>query len=114
MIKKSLLMVGLVSLAIGSTTVNAGEVKVHYQGDHAAKTVCTSIVNDDAQKMKRAFKRAASFSPIPYNKVHKYYSCNDLALIDFAYEWEATRVIGYLESRGEQRGNVTMEEVASR
>ncbi len=114
MIKSALLTIGIAALALSSVNATADGTVVTYQGDHAAKKVCMSITKDDLRTMKLALKRAASNSPIPYSRVHKYYTCNDLALIDFAYEWQATNTIGYLESRGERRGNVSMEEVASR
>lgn len=114
MMKKSILFVGALALLGSGMTAYAADSGVRYEGDRTAKSVCMSITKDDVSTMKNSLRRAARFSPIPLNKIHKYYTCNDLALIDFAYEWKATNTIGYLESRGERRGSVTMEEVASR
>ncbi len=107
------MIAAVAALTLATTHANAAQ-DVVYKGDQNAKKVCMSIVSDDAKALKSSLKRAAYFSPIPYRTIHNYYSCNDLALIDFAHEMDAQNSVAYLHTRGAVGTRVTMEEVASR
>ncbi len=114
MIKSLGIFATAATLSMTAMQVSAGGMDVHYKGHQPAKKVCMSIVDDDAMTLKFALKRAAAFSPIPYSKVHNYYSCNDMKLIDFAYSMEAEEVKAYLKRKGEIGSHVEMQELASR
>lgn len=85
-----------------------------YQGDRNAQKICRSIVQDKPKQLKVQLLRASKFNAIPYRTIHNYYACNDLALIDFAYEMQAVHTVSFLKTRGAVRTQVLMEEVASR
>lgn len=105
-----ILIAGLIAFA---SSVIAAPNEIIFEGPASANLVCSSITNDDATKMKIELRRASKLKQVPAREIHQHYSCNELSLIDFAYDWKAQKVIGYLERYGERRGSVTMEEVAS-
>ena len=114
MFKKPLVFSAAMAMfLLPASQVNA-ELNYTYQGDRNAQKICKSIVQDKPKQLKVQLLRASKFNAIPYRTIHNYYACNDLALIDFAYEMLAVHTVSFLKTRGAVRTQVLMEEVASR
>lgn len=112
---KTLVMTIAASAALSLVTAaQAAEKNYTFQGDRSAQKICAAIVKDKPKQLKIQLMRASKFNSIPYRTIHNEYSCNDLALIDFAYEVEAIHTVAFLKTRGAIRTRVTMEEVAMR
>jgi len=114
MFKISAMMVASYACLVFMPPVNAEEKVYTFQGDRSAQKICRAIVRDKPKQLKIQLMRASKFNAIPYRVIHNEYSCNNLALIDFAYDVEAVHSIAYLKTRGAIRTKVTMEEIAAR
>lgn len=106
--------VALLSTALCISPYSTAEKSYTYQGDRSAQKICRSIVEDKPKRLKIHLMRAAQHNATPFRTIHNDYACNDLALIDFAYEVEAMHTVSYLKTRGAVRTKITMEDVAIR
>ena len=86
------------------------KTKVLYSGDDAARNVCVSIVYDDLDGLRRAFRVGRSY---PLERSHLAYECNNMPLDDFALSQNAMQVSGYLALKFGRSGTVTIEQVGS-
>jgi hypothetical protein len=109
---KSIIGIGTLALALSTTTwAHESASKVEYKGDTSARKVCLSIVEDNVSQLKSALRSDRLRNKRLGNNADTY-SCNGLALVEFADANEAYNTVNYLAP--ERLGRVDMEDVASR
>ena len=105
------LIVFLPAVATGDSFLSDANVK--YVGDADAIRVCKAVVDDNSSDLKLLLSKHRNDLLYGYSfklvsrAVSGSFTCDDLGLMDFAYEIGSAGIVGYL-----QGGTVTIEEVA--
>lgn len=86
--------------------------KVYVVVENGSAGVCKAIVRDQPSQLRHALYHG--IAGVERTRAHTKYACNDMNLLSFAREVQASNVIAFLQPKFERRQTITTEEVATR